>query len=202
MKKTIYLVLGAIASGKSTISRKILSNDSNIECICADVYKKLFFDMSASGENASKIGYRCADELLFFRMEDLCSKGENFILEFCPTNRNKFETIKYYAKLYNFQIVSYFVGTDSVNINLNRNREREQNGGDYVPDQKIKIRYEDAFNAILEIMCISKSVCFVDNSFEKYKVVATLKKRKFSVYENDCYWFNNRVMKKIINQRG
>lgn len=202
MKKTIYLVLGAIASGKSTVSKKILSNDSEIEYVCADVYKKSLFDISVSGENASKIGYRCADELLFFRIEELCAKGESFILEFCPTNRNKFETIKYYAKLYKYQIVSYFVGTDNVNINLSRNQEREKNGGDHVPEQKIKIRYEDAFNSILEIMCISKMVYFIDNSNEQHKVVACVDKRTVSVFEQDCYWFKNRVKKKIINQRG
>ena len=200
--RIMYLVLGAIASGKSSVSRRLLSQKSEIEYVCADLYKTRLFDIPVTGENASKIGYRCADELLFYRIEDLCSKGKSFILEFCPTNRNKFETIKYYARLYDYKIISYFVGTDNVAINISRNEMREKNGGDHVPNQKIKIRYEDAYNSILEIMCISKYVYFIDNSTEAPKVVAFLSKKTVTVYEQDCYWFKTRVKRKIIYQRS
>jgi len=155
VSKYIHMVLGSIASGKSSISKKILSNNSNIEFICADLYKTAFFDISVSKDDQSKVGYRCADELLFYRIEELCTEGNDFILEFCPTNRNKFETIKYYAKRYGYKIISYFVGTDNVNINILRNHNRELDGYDYISEQKVKARYEDAFNSILEIMCIS-----------------------------------------------
>jgi predicted ABC-type ATPase len=200
--KTIHLVLGAIASGKSSISEKVLSQDASIEYVCADTYKTKFFDVPVAGENASKVGYRCADELLFYRIEDLCSQGKDFVLEFCPTNRNKFETIKYYARLYEYTIISYFVGTDDVKINLSRSKKREKDGGDYVSEQKIKIRYEDAYNSILEIMCISKRVYFIDNSEEKLTVVALLNKKTFTVYNPGCHWFKTRVQEKITKQRG
>ncbi len=202
MSKYIHMVLGSIASGKSSISKKILSNNSNIEFICADLYKTAFFDISVSKDDQSKVGYRCADELLFYRIEELCTEGNDFILEFCPTNRNKFETIKYYAKRYGYKIISYFVGTDNVNINILRNHNRELDGYDYISEQKVKARYEDAFNSILEIMCISRIVYFIDNSCDNFRVIASLNKKTFSVFEPDCEWFNNRVKKKIINQRG
>lgn len=201
--KYIYLVLGAIASGKSTISKRILPDvDKELEYVCSDVYKKNIFDISVTGENSSKVGYRCADELMFYRIEDLCKQGRDFILEFCPTNRNKFETIKYYARRYGYRIISYFVGTDDVEINLFRNREREQAGGDHVPEQKIKVRYDDSFNSILEIMCISLEVYFIDNSNNSPKPVAVLKKKKIFVLEENCYWLKEKVIKKILNQRG
>ncbi len=199
MKKQIYLILGAIASGKSSLLKKInLPNDKEIEYLCADNYKKLYFE---DGINKHlKKAYRCADELLFYRMEALCSNRENMILEFCPTNRNKFETIKYYARKYNYSIVSYYVGTDNVSINLFRNEERESVGGDHVPSEKIKSRYEDAFNSVLEIACISKIMYFIDNSTNKYRLIAKLQNNKFWCYANDCDWFNTRVKLKLINQ--
>lgn len=202
MSKCIHLVLGSVASGKSSISKKILSNNGDVEFLCADLYKSAFFNTLVTKDCQNKVGYRCADELLFYRLEELCIEGKELILEFCPTNRNKFETIKYYAKQYSYNIISYFVGTDDVNLNIQRNVKRELEGCDYVSIQKIKSRYDNTFNSILEIMCISKKVYFIDNSDEKFRVVALLSKKTFHIFELDCEWFNNKVKKKIINQKG
>lgn len=197
----MYLVLGAIASGKSQVSKQILQESSEIEYLCADSYKTTFFNYQAPSDNSIK-AYRCADELLFYRVDKLCHDGVDFILEFCPTNRNKFDTIKYYSQMYKYDIISYFVGTDDVEINLERAHQRIEQGGDQISDDKISSRYQSAFNSILEIVNISKSTCFIDNSGETLKMIAIQKKNRFHILMNNCEWFNKRVKRKILNQKG
>lgn len=197
----MYLVLGAIASGKSQVSKQILQESSEIEYLCADSYKTIFFNYQTSSDNSIK-AYRCADELLFYRVDKLCHDGVDFILEFCPTNRNKFDTIKFYSRMYKYDVISYFVGTDDIEINLRRAHQRIEQGEDPVSDDKISSRYQSAFNSILEIINISKSTCFIDNSGEIPKMIAIQKKNRFHILMNDCEWFNKRVKRKILNQKG
>ena len=83
------------------------------------VIKSTFFNYQTSSDNSIK-AYRCADELLFYRVAKLCHDGVDFILEFCPTNRNKFDTIKFYSRMYKYDIISYFIGTDDVEINFRK----------------------------------------------------------------------------------
>ena len=197
----MYLILGAIASGKSQVSKQILHKASDLECLCADNYKTKFFNYQDPSENSIK-AYRCADELLIYRVDKLCHDGVDFILEFCPTNRNKFDTIKFYSEMYKYDVISFFVGTDDVGINLERVHKRIEQGGDLISDDKIYSRYQNTFNSILEIVNISKSTCFIDNSGETPKVIAIQKKNRFYILMNDCEWFNKRVKRKILNQKG
>ena len=197
----MYLVLGAIASGKSYISKHILQELPDIEYLCADSYKVNYFDYRTPSDNSIK-AYRCADELLFYRVDKLCHDGVDFILEFCPSNRNKFDTIKFYSQMHKYDVISYFVGTDNVEINLERAHQRIEQRGDSIPDDKISSRYLSAFNSILEIINISKSTCFIDNSEDNPKMIAIQKKNRFHILMNDCEWFNKRVKRKIINQKG
>lgn len=197
----MYLILGAIASGKSQISKQILQESPDIEYLCADNYKTTFFNYRATSDDSIK-AFRCADEMLFYRVDKLCHDEIEFILEFCPTNRNKLDTVKYYSRMYKYDVISYFVGTDNVEINLERAHHRMEQGGDSISDDKICSRYQSAFNSILEIINISKSTCFIDNSGDFAKMVAIQKKNRFHVLANDCEWFNKRVKRKILNQKG
>ena len=192
--------MGSIASGKSSLINKLVfPHNAKIEYLCSDNLKREYFDKK---DKKLKKSYRCADELLFFRLEELCSKSENIVLEFCPTNRNKFETIKFYSRKYKYRIVSFFVGTDNVSINISRGEKRELSGYDHVSYDKIKSRYEDAFSSILEICCISDVVYFIDNSTDTYRLVAKMNNGTFKCFTGDCDWFNDRVRMKLNNQRG
>lgn len=199
------MILGSIASGKSYVSNQILSTNKEIEYLCSDEYKeKLFSNLKdIDGDDTQSLkAYRCSDELLFYRISKLCRDGVDFIVEFCPTNRNKLDTIKFYARLYHYDIISYFVGTDDVVINLERYKKREASGGDPVSEEKIRSRYSSAFNSVLEIINISKTTCFIDNSTDHIRLIAIQKGNAFYMYDNDCTWFNNQIRYKIQNQKG
>jgi predicted ABC-type ATPase len=193
----MYLVLGAIGSGKSIISDFLLSCEDfkNIEYVGSDIYKMLYFNQDIKLDSR---GYRSADELVFNRIEQQCRKEVDFMYEFCPTNFNKVETIKLLIRKYNYKIISFFVSTESFQINIERCRKREKQGFDKVNEEKIKRRYSDAFKRIIEIIDLSDKMYFIDNSKDAPRVVAYFSNHKLEVHDLSCNWFKNKIEQKII----
>ena len=161
--KTVYLILGAIGSGKSLIADFILSDPifKNVEYVGSDIYKKKFFDQDSKNK---KSGYRCADELAFHRIEQICKSKADFFYEFCPTNSNKIETIKYLLRKYGYTVKAFFIGTENKEINVNRCLLRERGGGDSVSVEKVRNRYDEALIRVIEMADFSHKMYFIDNS--------------------------------------
>ena len=195
--KTAYLVLGSIGSGKSVFADFILSDATfeNIEYVGSDMYKKKYFD---SDVKIDKRGYRAADELVFYRIEQICTSGNDFVYEFSPTNLNKIETIKHILKKYNYKIVAFFIGTENQEINVTRCKNREQNGADRVPEEKVRRRYSDALNRVIDIVDLSQKTYFIDNSKETPKIVAHLTDNNLIILDNTCKWFYHNIKPKLI----
>lgn len=187
--KTIYLVLGAIGSGKSVISDFLLSFEQlqGSEYVGADMYKNKFFNYSVSKD---KRGYRCADELVFNRIEQLCKLDSDFILELCPTNKNKIDKIIDLTKKYKYKITTFYIGVDDVAKNLERCIHREQWGWDHVEERKIKKRFIDAQRGGVKLFYMSSIIYFVDNSYEIPRIIAKYWEGKYCIYESNCVWFN------------
>jgi predicted ABC-type ATPase len=103
LMKTTYLIMGAIGSGKSAVADFILSSNEfdNIDYVGSDIYKRKYFNQNIKSD---KLGYRCADELVFYRIENICKSKMDFAYELCPTNVNKIETIKNIIKKYDYKI--------------------------------------------------------------------------------------------------
>jgi len=196
--KTVYLILGSIGSGKSVVADFILSNKvfENIEYVGSDVYKKKYFDFDVG---INERGYRCADELVFHRIEQICKSERDFMYEFCPTNLNKIHTIKYIVQKYNYKIISFFIGTERKEINVERCKSREINGADEVSEEKVIRRYSEALNRVIEITDISSRMYFIDNSNEIPKIIAYLFEGELEILDSTCNWFKNNIQKKIIN---
>lgn len=196
--KTCYLIVGAIGSGKSAIADVVLSDPAlqHVEYIASDSYKKKYFDQTKSADNR---GYRCADELVFVRIEQLCRTEHDFAYEFSPTNPNKIETIKHLLQKYNYAAVVIFVGTESRDINLARCRLRETRGFDAVSEDKIKNRYDQALSRALEMLLLATKTYFIDNSQQVPKVVATVVGNEFAVFDPACRWFRKHVQQKLIS---
>lgn len=188
--KRIFIILGAIGSGKSVISDFLLSLDffNGIEYVGADIYKKKFFNYDVS---VDKRGYRCADELMFNRIEQLCISSSDFMLELCPTNKNKVDTIIDIIKKYEYEITTFYIGVNDVAKNIERCEQRVQMGYDPIDQRKVKKRFIDAQNGLLNFCYVSKILYFVDNSDETPKVVAKYWDDKCCIYTSDCAWFKN-----------
>lgn len=197
--KRIFLILGAIGSGKSVISDFLMSFDcfNGIEYVGTDIYKKKFFNHDMSEDkpekklSEKKRGYRCADELMFNRIEQLCISGTDFMLELCPTNKNKVDTIIDIIKKYEYEITTFYIGVNDVTKNLERCDQRVQMGYDPVDQRKVKKRFIDAQKGLLNFCYISKILYFVDNSNDTPKVVAKYWDNKYCIYESNCAWFKS-----------
>jgi len=195
--RTALIVLGSIGCGKSTISEYLMSTPDfkQFEFIGFDIYKKKYFD---SDVKKDKRGYRCADELAFQRIDQVCSDGLDFLFEFCPTNRNKFRSIKSICTKYGYHIIAVFIGTNNAIINLSRCKERISRGADLVSETKIKKRYFESMSNILEIIRMSDITFFIDNSAEYPKLIAQIAQYKVYVYDRNCLWFKTNVLSKLI----
>ena len=180
----IYLLLGSIGSGKSFIGKALFAG-CKLDYVSSDLYKKLFFD---SNEDELSLGYRKADILAEFKMENNCKKKIDFIYELCPTNQNKIEKIKDLKRIYDCNIISFVIGTEDVNININRviNRFKFE-GADPVSEDKVYSRYFETFKNLPQIISFSNSTYFIDNSIETIEI-AYLVNNTLHVF-NHANWF-------------
>lgn len=197
--KKLFLITGAIGSGKSELSKRIFMNKdfNGISYIDADSYKTKYFD-----SKSSKDGYLCADELVFSNIKELCQKGQSFVFERCPTNYNKIESLKSLIKKYKYKVIIFFVDAGDLNTIVKRIIKREQEEfKEEVNKIKVKQRYEDTHIRIKELLYLADIMYFIDNSGVKdsMHIVAKYKKNKFYVYDSDCEWFNQKV-KNIISR--
>lgn len=195
--RTAYLIIGSIGSGKSVIGDFILSDPAldNLEYVGSDIYKYKFF---GKGTDDDKRGYRCADELAFYRIEQICKTDRDFAYEFCPTNSNKIETIKHLLRKYEYSVVVFFVGTEGNEINIARCKNREVNGADPVRNDKIKSRYDQALNRALEMIQLSTTIYFIDNSMETPRMIASVSDAAISVFDDTCGWFKKYIQQKLV----
>jgi predicted ABC-type ATPase len=97
------------------------------------------------------------------------------------------------------KIVALFIGTNSYDINIARCKNRENEGADKVSIEKIKGRYKEALNRIVEFTAIAEKIYFIDNSITKPRVVSYSTKRDFLVLDKDCQWFNRNLKNKLLN---
>jgi len=195
--RTAYLIVGAIGSGKSMIGDFILSDPAldDLEYVGSDIYKHKFF---GDGTSDFKRGYRCADELAFYRIEQICKTDRDFAYEFCPTNSNKIETIKHLLRKYEYSAVIFFVGTERNEINIVRCKNREANGADPVAGDKIKSRYDQVLNRALEMIQLSKTIYFIDNSMETPRMIASIADNAISIFDDTCKWFKKHIQEKLV----
>ena len=193
---TVYLILGSIGSGKSVVADFILSDRTfeKIEYVGSDLYKRTYFNQEIE---FNKIGYRCSDELAFYRIEQICRSKNDFIYELCPTNLNKIETLKYIIQKYNYKIIAFFVGTESEEINVKRCENREKDGGDIVPVEKIKKRYSEALSRVIEFIDLAEKMYFIDNSKETPQIVSSIIDNKIELFDENCIWFNTNIVQKL-----
>ncbi|MDR2913329.1 MAG: zeta toxin family protein [Tannerella sp.] len=192
--KTIYLLVGSIGSGKTVVGSRIFSYEpyQEIEYIGSDVYKRFFFD--TKGNKLSE-GYRRADKLVEYKMYRVCKKGNDFIYELCPTAQHKIDRIALIKEQYEYNIVSFFIGTSSVDINIERTKKRyDTENADTISEEKVRTRYFMTMDNIGQITKMSETVYFIDNS-DSPNIVAYLSNNDLHIFKH-VEWFDKYILNK------
>ena len=190
--KTLYLVIGAIGSGKSTICNRIFLRNEYKDCIyiSSDYFKMKFFDVAVQVVNK---GYRAGDELSMKAL-DYYAKSENsnkdIIMEFCPMRHNKIKTITSIIEENHLNVVLIFINTENDLINIERKEQREKNGADIVPKSKVERSYSITLENVWMFIDVANKVYFIDNSEENAKIVGLISNRKFAIIDKKCQWIN------------
>ncbi|MCI8412611.1 MAG: ATP-binding protein [Clostridia bacterium] len=186
--KTLFLVVGAIGSGKSSVCKYLFSEGKlgKIVFIASDEYKKKYFNEEVTKWNK---GYRAADELMMEALELAATDNnvENILVEFCPMRQNKIRTILSIVNKYNLKVVLLLVHTDNADINLGRISVRNETS-DKVDPKKVLQSHEYVFINAFIFMESASSVYFIDNSKQTPKVVSFLKNNTMSIIDSKCRW--------------
>ncbi len=186
--KTLFLVVGAIGSGKSSVCKYLFSESKlgKIVFIASDEYKKKYFNVEVTKGNK---GYRAADELMMEALELAATDNnvENILVEFCPMRQNKIRTILSMVNKYNLKVVLLLVHTESSDINVSRTSVRNETS-DKVNQKKVLQSHEYVFINSFIFMESASSVYFIDNSKTTPKVVGFLKNNTMSILDAKCRW--------------
>lgn len=189
----IYLILGNIGVGKTTFIYNLMKLERfrNIEILGADLYKYHYFNEAIS----LKENYKKAKVFLNYKIKKKILSKEDFILEFVPSYKYKFNFIDYAIKL-GYEIITYYIGMENISENVHRVMEREKSGADPVASKKIKSREQLCLNKIPLIKKFSSFLFFIDSSERSFKLLGYYNFNEFTIYENKK-WLN-----KILNKIG
>ncbi len=180
--KKLIIIAGSIGSGKTNFLHNLLLllKIKNIILMSPDYYYKIFYP-----NDDSLVAYNKTNADFKGRLyREAIESGKSQILEVVPAKTDKLKLIAQYKEA-GYDIVTFFLKTNDVQINLDRTRKRQKFGMLTIPDEKIKIRHtECSNNEIIErvselsnrfILIDSSSCCISFNQF--------LDKKKDETYE-------------------
>lgn len=186
--KTLFLVVGAIGSGKSSVCKYLFSDCKlgKMVFISSDEYKKKFFNVEVTKGNK---GYRAADELMMEALDMAANDNnvENILVEFCPMRQNKIRTILSIVNRYNLKVVLLFVHTEDSAVNEQRTIMRNETS-DEVSIKKVSKSYEYVFINSFIFMEAASKVYFIDNSKTQPRIVGILDNSIMNILDIKCRW--------------
>lgn len=199
--KRVYMVLGAIGSGKSRVLHNILQSEElrGAVLISSDAYKEKFYNIPVSKPNN---GYRAADELMMkaFELAAKDDKVEKIIVEFCPLRQNKIKTLLSIIEAFQLSLVVLFVHTDNDGINKERVKSRNKNS-DNVSEDKVAQSYSHIFQNVCPFLEVAEKTYLIDNSGLKDEspcVVGVIKKNLVSICDRRCKWVS-KICKNLVD---
>jgi len=192
--KNVYLILGSVGAGKSTITSLIFSlkRFKMIEFVSADIYKKMFFDDHPD----LRASYEMARVYMKYKIEKLIATGKSFALEMVPSTQGKIDLLQTLKYKHSYNIVAVYIGTSAPIVNLARVSKRAAEGADIVKEEKTLSRHTLSFSNIKKILDLDVETYFIDNTEIYIKLVAYQKQDKLHIY-NSVDWFEEFVLKII-----
>lgn len=192
--KTLYIVSGGIASGKSTFASKIFTSDyfKEIEFVSADVYARTLFNVSCD----IKFNHKLAKKYMAYKQKKLIAKNVDFVWEVVPSKTEKLDFIHECKTKHNYDIVIFFVGTANINLNLARSSHRVNQGAEPVYVDKIRSRYQICMNNLFYLFTLASKMYIFDNS-DELKLLACKDGSTLYVFNKGVGWLNDYLIKKL-----
>lgn len=164
-----FNILGAIGSGKSTITRLLYSKGffaEDLEFICEDLIKSTYFNDILP----LKYAYSLAKQYLSYKIVRLLQNRHSFVYEFVPSNKDKLKTLLQ-IKNHGYRLISIYLCTDNEQVNVERVKSRIFLGADFVSPQKIASRYYLTKKYLDDIVSVSDLVYLINSSEREFKLI-------------------------------
>lgn len=157
----LYIFAGPNGSGKSTLTEKLYTDTDELPqlYINADEIKKKYnlTDLEAAQE---------ADR----QRKEALAQGESFTMETVMSMPDKIDLMKD-AKARGYEIHFFYVTTQDPRINVDRILYRHEEGGHFVPPDKVKARYKRSMKLLPQALQIVDTAKIFNNSFESPRLI-------------------------------
>lgn len=141
-----------------------------------DLYLSFSVDNNKIYYSGDLNSYIAADLAGFIRKQ-LMIAGESFSFESVFSHSSKLEIMEEAKKL-GYKVYFYFVTTEHPDINVSRVNIRVKKNGHSVPEEKIRKRYYNSLDLMLDAVKLSWRAYLFDNSGVHYELVAEVESGK------------------------
>jgi predicted ABC-type ATPase len=194
-ERIVYLVTGAIGTGKTTFSRYLLPFLNNVEYIGADFY---FYPLFWSAEKEEYKCYEDSKEYTKYKIEHAIEQGRAFVLEKTFFSETDLSLLDFFIQK-NYQIVTFFLGVDSLEKLIFRSNKRADDGWYCVPEEKI-IRHWNASKEVFDIIRMKSQFFYAIDTSNGYKLVLCEENKELLYLNSDCSWIPSVLHEYHIHQ--
>ena len=175
--KQLWMLVGGNGAGKSTFYRKYLE-PRGMPFVNADVLARQVFPDDPEGNS-----YEAA-QLATQMREQLLIDGANFCFETVFSHPSKIDFVAK-AKAFGYQVVLVFIHVDSPSLNKARISQRVEEGGHFVPDEKVETRIPRTLENIRRALPLCDYVRILDNSSydDPFKQIATIRNQAITEHK-------------------
>ena len=178
MAKKLLIFAGPNGSGKSTLYRKLQSKYASLANLPLinpdDIAKEIFGDFLSDGSKESNRQMLIAGKKALEQRKNLLSQNESFAFETTLSGNSEKRTI-YEALKKEYQLYIIYVALDDPFLNVQRVKARVENKGHFVEPSIVVRRYHKSMQNLNEIIPFAKGVYLFDNTFSKFRLIASLR---------------------------
>jgi len=190
MDKTVYLITGSIAAGKSSLAYLVIKhfNLLKLPFVSTDNYFRKYFNSSTFFED----NYEKARKYTDMMINELVSRNISFVWETVFSKDKKKKEIKK-LKDAGYKIICFFVGVSFVEDTVKRSNNRAKEGEHFVEESFILDRYNKSLTNLPWLVKNVDTVAVIDNTIS-FRLLYFKSETQEYCSENLPDWFNKSVV--------
>jgi predicted ABC-type ATPase len=188
--KQLWVLVGGNGAGKTTFYRRFLEG-LGMPFINADVLARELYPDDTEGHS-----YEAARHVDMIR-EDIIQVGGSFCFETVFSHVSKIDFLAR-AKALGYEIIMVLIHVDSVELNRARISQRVEEGGHFVPDDKVESRIPRTLDNVRKAIPLCDQVRIFENSDSQspFRPMATVISGSVSINaENVPDWLRDLLLK-------